>query len=748
VLCGLLLAAGARPAPAAEPGWTVTVRGLDVTRAAAPVISGPVLLVDAAALAPTLRLVVRAAGREASVRDVAGVEWRGTAGDSLLTAPGRSMNLERSLRIEGRSVYLPASAVAELAGLRLVVDPEARTAGLEDAAGAAGVSPAGWQSFSRPKPAPPGGKSPAASRPEPRDLRLPPDHETLRVGLGVGTVPGADGGAELTASGALWGYETGLNALLTGGPEGLEIQSGHAMLTDPDRGWGAEGGDLFTEIWGFARGARFRWQRGEGDRAVWPALSVYLEDPRGGNEGTVLAYHEEARVGRFTLLEGELASDGSWVASGRVQRQRMSLFGYYRQDSGRFDAQGEGLAASFELPLGLSFQASLSRSGSGRQRLDGRTFSLRIPLRPGLDAGVESTRTEGAATRGRIDAVVASAALGRLQVRSRFQRRETAIALLSFGRSVRLRQDELFTSASWIAGSRLRLEAQLAERWPERGAREEWRQINASYSLSPRTSLQLFAASSSSGLADTFRLRIDREIRPGFALYAEYGDVVTFQSLASGPGEDRSRFRIMVRRTWDVATPASRSAVEGVLGSSGDLPTAGLPVQLGPYRTVTDADGRYAFAHVPPGRYVLGVPPEGLPADATAGPPAAVQVKRRRTQRVDLSVVPLSEARGWVYVDRDGDGRRDPGEGIGGVALTLDDRTTASAPDGSFGFFNLPPGSHRLRIETGLLPAGIEALPPLEMSIGLPPGQSIDHLELRLQEKTKPVVFQEARRWK
>jgi hypothetical protein len=149
---------------------------------------------------------------------------------------------------------------------------------------------------------------------------------------------------------------------------------------------------------------------------------------------------------------------------------------------------------------------------------------------------------------------------------------------------------------------------------------------------------------------------------------------------------------------------------------------------------------------VPPGSYDLLVPTEALPADLTAGPAARVQVRRGQSQRVDIPLTALGEARGWVYVDRDANGRRDPGEGIGGAVLILDGRATSSAADGSFGFFNLPPGTHEIRIETGRLSGGLEALMPSRMELGLPPGRSVDHLEFRLREKKKPVVFQEVRK--
>lgn len=735
----------ARPAGAAsQAGWTVTVKGLDATRAADPVLANGVLLVDAAALGPSLRLRVRAAGHAVSLLDPQGVEWRGTAGDALLAAPDRTLPLARPLRVEGRSVYLPAAAVAELAGLRLALDPGARTAAFVDRRAAPRSTASEWETFTMAKPAVPG--SPAARRPGAgAELVLPPSHDTLRLAAGIGAVPGEDWGGELTATGAVRGLQAGMDALLTSGPRGVVLQSGHAVLSDPERGWGAEAGDLFSEIWGFASGARVRWRRGDGDRGWSPTLSLYLDDPRAGNEGPVLAYGDELRLGRSFSVAGELASDGSWLASGRLRRDHMSLFGYRRVAGGRFDASGSGLAGSLELPLGASLQASLARSEAAGRPLDMGAVALRVPLPAGADLTVESSRSSSATARVRTDGLAASAPLGRLQVRGRYQRREVAIPVPSSGTS-RFAVDELLAAATFRAGPRLRLEAQLAERWPMGGERHEWRQIAAWGALSPRTTLHLFAAASSSGHDDAFRARLDHEVRPGLSLFAEYGDVVTFQEPLAGPGDERARLRVMVRRTWDVATPAAGGEVAGVVGGPGELTAAGLPVELGPYRTLTDPAGRYAFPNVPPGRYELRLAEAGLPAAFAAGAPSPVEVQRGRNQRVDLPLVPLGEVRGWVYVDRDRDGRRDMGEGAAGVVLVLDERATASAADGSFAFQNLPPGAHSLRLETGRLTAGLEALIPSQLTLGLPAGGAIDHVEFRLQERAKPVVLQEVLR--
>jgi hypothetical protein len=746
----LVLALGLLPALAAgaplhgADAWRIAVRGQDATRAADPRLEGGVLIVDAVALGPSLPLLARATGRALRVRDVTGIEWQGVAGDSLLTAAGRSLPLDRPIRIDGPSAYLPAAAVAELAGLALVLHPDARTAAFLDRATSAPASPSGWQALVVPKPAAPGGATVPLPRPR-QDVFLPPDHDTLRVGLGLGAVPGADGGGDLTVTGSVRGVDTALSLLATTGPRGFDLQNGHAALTDPGRGVGLEAGDLFSGIWGLTQGARFRWRRGDGEAASWPALSVYAGDPYSANPRTVISYGDEIGLGRWSTAGGELASDGSWLADGRFRRDRYSLSGYLRNASGGSGGgRSAGLSGSAGLPWGVDLQGTYSRGGGDGQRLGERSLSLRVPLRAGTDVTLSTDRSEIGHTRDRIDSVEGSTAFGRLLLRGRWQTRETALAGLFAGSRLRFAERDLFASASYFVGSRLRIEAQLVERRPEQGPGEQWRQLSAALTLWRRATIQLFATSSTSGAGNTFRVQLDQEIRPGFSLFVEAGDVVTFQPVTGEP--DHTRFRVMVRRTWDVATPPAGTAVEGFVAGPGALSTADLPVELGPYRTVTDRDGRYAFPNVPPGDYDLRLREQGLPADTTAGPPARVRVQRGESRRADLSIVPLGEARGEVYVDRNGNHRRDPGEGIAGVVMILDDRATSTAPDGSFGFFNLPPGAHRLHLAADRLPAGLLALIPSRMDLGLPAGRSVDGLEFRLQEKRKPVVFQETMR--
>ncbi|HYO15013.1 MAG TPA: hypothetical protein VE685_17605 [Thermoanaerobaculia bacterium] len=736
----LLLAA---PLPADSGGWRVLVRGADLTRTAAPVVSGGVLLVDLAALAPILRLTVRTREGALSVRDPEGVEWRGNPGSPLLEAPGRTLALRRPIRLEGRSARLPVEAVAELGGLRLTIDAESRTASLDEGSHPVrtGTLNSGWESFTLAKPPilpedRPGTSGAGAFRP-----LLPPGHETLRLGVGIGYVQGRDWGSELTATGSVRGIETGISGLLTSGPRGFELASGHALLSDRDRGWGLEAGDVFSELRGSAQGLRLLRDRSGADGEV-TAFSLYLEDLPAGFEDPVLAVSDERGLGGGIRVGGEIASDGSWLAQSRLQTDRLGLFAYFRDTSSR-SGDGAGFSGSFEPAPGLILQGSLSRTREGNGSIESRTLSLWLPLRREADLIFEAGQVETAFGSTRSGAAVLVLPAGPVDLRARYHRRESVFRGV-LERPVLWEQDEVVLAASWRARSRLLLNVQLAGHRTGSGDPALWGQLQTSWILGRRTALHLHATDGSVG-SNLYRLRVEHELLPGLSLQAEYGDVPSFQSLppSGGPLEDEARFKLTVRRTWEVETPAGGESVEGRIASPlGPLP-AGTPVQLGPWRTLTDDVGRFAFRHVPRGRYEISVAEESLPAGyEPGGGRRAVEVAGRGAVEVELPLVPLGEVRGSVYVDRDGDGRRGPGEEVSGVVLLLDGRATASGADGSFGFYNLEPGTHELRIDVGRLPRGLAVAGPQLITMGLPPGRSLDGLELRLRPEERPVIFQ------
>ena len=86
-------------------------------------------------------------------------------------------------------------------------------------------------------------------------------------------------------------------------------------------------GGLYSDIFGLAYGVRYAHKSG---RNGWPALSLYAKSPNANLGGCVLACRDEVQVTRNLSLGGELASNASYLAKGRLLAGRLSLYGYDR----------------------------------------------------------------------------------------------------------------------------------------------------------------------------------------------------------------------------------------------------------------------------------------------------------------------------------------------------------------------------------------------------------------------------------
>src|SRR5580698_280479 len=88
------------------------------------------------------------------------------------------------------------------------------------------------------------------------DVKLPPQDDVMRVTTGIGYLQGADAGGDRSAAGKINGMQTDANMFFTAGPLGFQPTSGHVSMFTPDAKWRGEGGDLYSDLRGLARGAR------------------------------------------------------------------------------------------------------------------------------------------------------------------------------------------------------------------------------------------------------------------------------------------------------------------------------------------------------------------------------------------------------------------------------------------------------------------------------------------------------------
>jgi hypothetical protein len=283
--------------------------------------------------------------------------------------------------------------------------------------------------------------------------------------------------------------------------------------------------------------------------------------------------------------------------------------------------------------------------------------------------------------------------------------------------------------------------------WPERGSTVRREYLVASYDLGQRTRFQAIGTFTGAMAPDDVRFQLNQKLRDNLSLVAEYGRLAPFQAQGF-VGEqrfgDEERFKVMLRRTWDVATPGRGGLVEGLVLDPAGRPIPEIMVRLGPWHTVSDDAGRYAFRNLPAGSYELRVEEADLPASYnTAEARRSLAVGGLTSESVNLRLLELGSVRGRVCIDRDRNGRCAADEAAEGIVLLLGEHATASGAGGSFAFFNLAPGVYRLRIASDRLPKELTPAAPSEMMVGLPPGGSLSGLELRLVPASRPTVFQE-----
>jgi hypothetical protein len=569
------------------------------------------------------------------------------------------------------------------------------------------------------------------------DVRLPPQSDRFHLTTGLGYLQGADWGSEVLGAGRLFGYNANGSLFLTAGALGLQSRSGRVTVVDPLTGVGVEAGDMSSDLRGFARGARMSWRQGEGQRA---ALSLYLPGRISGPGPAVVALRDEWVINKSGALAGEVASNGGLFVRSRLHQRRAGVDLYYRRRP-EISGHDEGVSSSLELGRGIGVTGAVRWSDSPSDTSTWKLVSVRVPLHRSADLTVERNWWDQAEAQNSATSIAVSMMAGPVRLMQRVQLGQSAY--IRGGLPVGFDRRQSQSSAAYSPVRWASLSYQSSTQWTDDGRAQVWDELVANMRVGQHTQMQMVTAVSDLGNRSRLRARLTHDLPRGFQLDAQAGRLSAFQSTR-GFDSEQPRLLVMVRKRWDVETPARGGDVQGqVLDEAGE-PVSNALVRLGSYKAVSDSDGRYRFPRVPTGVLPLSLDREKLPVSyAWAGTPEPITVTPRTRATTDFHVIPLNTISGHVYQDLNGNGVFDEGEGVARAVVSLDRATTATDEQGRFSFYNQPPGGWTIRVDVSRLVPRLEPVGGGQREIELRPDRPLLGVDLAVHSVDKPVLMQE-----
>ncbi|MEO8259274.1 MAG: carboxypeptidase-like regulatory domain-containing protein [Acidobacteriota bacterium] len=576
------------------------------------------------------------------------------------------------------------------------------------------------------------------SRTHPSDVRLPPQQDVLRLATGIGYLQGADFGGDVSGAGKINGMQTDVNLFFTAGPIGLEARSGYASIYSPGGTFRGEGGDLYSDLRGIARGARVSWIKGE----RWnPTVSLYLHRSGSQSGPTALAYRDRFQLFPRVRLAGELTSDGAAFFQTQYLQPRLDLTAYYRYTHAPFAGRDKGISGGFRLGRGVAVSGAIRVSDAVNDASQWQLASIRLPLTRKASMTLERSWWTGSFDAGATNALTLQVSLGPVGFTQRFQwgRTDYRQRIVPFGFDRRQSQ----SSAYYTPGKWGTMNYQQSMQWFEDGTMQQWDEVNSTFQIGRRTSLQMVTAFPNIREASRLRARLRRQLSPALQIEAEYGRLSAFQ-MTPAPERETSRVMITIRKTWQVATPSRGGDIRGRTVDQAGNPVAGALVRLGPYSAITDAAGGYGFSRVPAGDFALTLDKDRLPVSYAWDEPARlVTVIGSSREDVQLQVIPLNTMSGRVYIDANGNGRFDDNEGVKGAVLSVNGSVTATTAAGTYAFYNQPPGRYTIRLDVPRLAKGLAPESPPARDVELTDQQPLAGVDFIVAMHDMPILMRE-----
>ena len=483
-------------------------------------------------------------------------------------------------------------------------------------------------------------------------------------------------------------------------------------------------GEQTTDLFGLVRGARLGWA----DTHVDVGLA-YLEDSPGSVAG----------FGHAVLLEGTaqpsqglstgaaLASDGSYRLALTGETGGLFAFTSY-QRLGFSGETGRALYLQSNLGDGWTCHArALLWSGAGEGRA--QALGLHKPLKGAL-LSLEGMRLSSLPNR-----------ITDFAARLTWPRRSTLLSLAVGHR--RERQASKLDEATSLSFRLHRTTSKRSQAWLG-GSLSTGRSEGVSLGVRVRPNARWWTEARGYGMfasaEPVFEAAVGYQATDDLGLLLRYGPLYALreETYPTGP----SGLTLSLTGAFDTARRQG-GTIQGTVMAPDGSPVPGVTVLLdGGFAAVTSKAGQYVFKRVTPGTHTLSVNPLTLPANwAPAQQAYSLVMTARATVRCDLPLVALGLIEGHVFADLNRNGKRDGGEGVPGVLISLGQTTTITNDEGHYGFHNLREGTYEIRLSLETIPRGLQLLSVQSWRVRLAPGEAISEADFILQRPSRPVIM-------
>jgi hypothetical protein len=156
---------------------------------------------------------------------------------------------------------------------------------------------------------------------------------------------------------------------------GFQSRSARVSIFAPDGKWRGEGGDLYSDLRGLARGARVSWSLGQ----KWtPSLGVYVHGSNPASSGaTVLAYRDRFQLLPHVRIGGEVTSDAATFMQTQYTPPRLDLTAFYRSTRGPIGGHDTGVSGGLALGRGLAVSVAIRVSDAASDSSQWQLASIR-----------------------------------------------------------------------------------------------------------------------------------------------------------------------------------------------------------------------------------------------------------------------------------------------------------------------------------------------------------------------------------